>query len=46
MSDDNPPDLEVIVEEEVDIGESLARWKAWFNGPKHFFTVKVLPKDK
>lgn len=44
MSEDNPADLEVEVQEEVEIGESLAKWKPWFNGAKHFFTVKVLPK--
>ncbi len=40
---DNPPDLGIEVDEELGVGESLGKWKAWFNGAKHFFTVKVLP---
>lgn len=44
MSEDNPPDLGVEVQEEVGIGESLAKWKPWFNGSKFFYFVKVLPK--
>lgn len=43
MSEDNPPDLGVEVTEEVGVGESLAKYKPWFNGIKHFFTIKTLP---
>lgn len=42
--DDSPPDLGVEVSEEIGVGESLAKWKPWFNGAKHFFLIKVLPK--
>lgn len=45
MSEDNPPDLGIEVQEEVGVDESLAKWKPWFNGAKFFHTVKVLPKN-
>lgn len=45
MSEDNPPDLGVEVQEEIKVDESLAKWKPWFNGAKHFYSVKVLPKS-
>ena len=40
------PDLEVEVSEEINTDESVGKWKPWFNGPKHFYTVKVLPIQK
>ncbi len=43
---DNPPDLGVEVSEEVQTDESLSKWKPWFNGAKHFFSVKTLPPHK
>jgi hypothetical protein len=43
MTDDNPPDLGVEVSEDIGVGESLGRYKPWFNGMHFFFTVKLLP---
>lgn len=36
-------DLEVNVEEVIEAGESIGKWKPWFNGHHFFYTVKVLP---
>lgn len=35
--------LQVKVNEDVATLETLHKWKLWFNGAKHFFTVKPLP---
>jgi hypothetical protein len=43
---DSPPDLGIEITEDVGIGESLGKYKPWFNGPKHFYTVKVLPAQQ
>lgn len=36
----------VAVSEKVEVKEQLGTYKRWFNGVKHFFTVKVLPPSK
>lgn len=38
--------LNVSVSEAVGVRDKLETYKAWFNGMKHFFTVKVLPPKK
>lgn len=44
LTEDNPPDLGIEVQEEVGVGESIGQWKLWFNGRKFFHTVKLLPR--
>lgn len=38
--------LEVNVEDKTKVRDKLDVWKKWFNGMKHFFTVKTLPPRK
>lgn len=35
--------LQVTVNDDVATLETLHKYKRWFNGVKHFFTVKPLP---
>jgi hypothetical protein len=35
--------LTISAKEEVKVKDDLNTWKRWFNGIKHFFTVKTLP---
>lgn len=35
--------LQIKVKEDVQVSEQLSTYKRWFNGIKHFFTIKVLP---
>lgn len=37
---------EINVQDSVQAKDSLSVWKRWFNGMKHFFTVKPLPPKK
>jgi len=39
-------DLEIKVKEEIKVRDELNTYKRWFNGVKHFFTVKILPPRK
>jgi hypothetical protein len=43
MSQKKSIPLIVWVKETVTVTDGLSVWKKWFNGAKHFFTVKVLP---
>ncbi len=36
-------DLKIKARDNANVGERLATYKRWFNGIKHFFTVKILP---
>lgn len=38
--------LSIDVKDEIKVTERLATTKRWFNGAKHFFSVKVLPPQK
>ena len=38
---DNPPDLEVDVEEELNSGEVLGRYRRFLYGAKLFFTIHL-----
>lgn len=33
----------VEVNDSIEVKDKLQTYKRWFNGMKHFFTVKVLP---
>jgi hypothetical protein len=33
----------IDVQDSVQAQDKLSTWKKWFNGAKHFFTVKSLP---
>mgnify|MGYP003478903348 FL=1 len=35
--------LEVNTSDTTKVKDNLSTWKKWFNGAKHFFTVKSLP---
>lgn len=35
--------LIVSVDDQIVVKDNLNTWKKWFNGMKHFMTVKVLP---
>jgi hypothetical protein len=39
-------ELIVKTKEKVQVNDKVHTWKHWFNGIKHFFTVKVLPPRK
>lgn len=45
MNDESPPDLNINVGDEANVGESLNNQKPWFNGMKEFPSVKVLPPN-
>lgn len=38
--------LEIKTSDEIKTQDKLDVWKHWFNGIKHFFTVKTLPPKK
>lgn len=38
--------LKIKVSDEITVVDKIDTNKRWFNGVKHFFTVKVLPKQK
>lgn len=39
-------DLEVKTDDSVKANDKIYTYKRWFNGLKHFFTVKVDPPKK
>lgn len=39
-------DLKIKTQDNAKLNDKLYTYKAWFNGMKHFFTVKVLPPKK
>lgn len=41
-----PKTYSVDVKEKIKVTEHLGTYKRWFNGVKHFFTVKVLPPSQ
>lgn len=38
--------LNIKVSDELSVRDKITTTKMWFNGAKHFITVKVLPKHK
>jgi hypothetical protein len=40
------PEFSINVPEDVNIMDNLGTYKPWFNGMKHFYTVKPLPPTK
>lgn len=41
-----PKTLSVKVSDAIKVKDNLNTYKKWFNGMKHFFTVKTLPPHK
>lgn len=39
-------DKQIQVSDDVQAKDNLGVWKRWFNGVKHFFTVKPLPPKR
>lgn len=39
-------DLKIRTKDDTRIEDKLYTYKRWFNGVKHFFSVKVLPAQK
>jgi hypothetical protein len=38
-----PKNISLSVKDDVKVSDPLGTYKRWFNGAKHFFTVKSLP---